>query len=301
MLTTINCKALFTRGVIMTKTITHKYLRNLLDNLSEENFDDFLIELQYSTLIVPVIEYSSVPIIEGKLPLFTDLHEFHKFNVEDEYRPVTHHFNDYLELLSEKTTEGFIINPDGERYIIPEDILNIMEPNYIFDQEYQVFTTREIRHVKESINNWDLNEFLKDKSNQGDLAALVEKLNRATLLTLLVSDEDFSSEAEDGVICPLQPIPKCLYEVGDKNYLLLFSREITTNSIPQDVYKYSEIVNFPLLVEFLLNDDLDGFILNVDEENITIPREHLRDFMKDFRMPLLDDYSMYVFTVPEGD
>ena len=176
-----------------------------------------------------------------------------------------------------------------------------MEPNYIFDQEYQVFTTREIRHIKDSINNRDLNEFLKDKSNHWDLAALVEKLNQATLLVLLVSDEDFSSEAEDGVICPLRPIPKCLYEVGDKNYLLLFSRGITSKSIPQDIYKYSEIVNFPLLVESLLNDDLDGFILNVDEENITIPREHLRDFMKGFKMPLLDDYSMYVFTVPEGD
>ena len=285
----------------MTLTITHKYLRNLLDNLSEENFDDFLIELLYSTLIVPVTEYNGVPIIEGKVPLFTDLHEFHKFNVEDEYQPVTHHFNDYLELLSEKTTEGFIINPDSERYIIPNDILNIIEPNYIFDHEYQVFTTREIRHIKDSINNRDLNEFLNDRSNHWDLTALVEKLNQATLLTLLVSDEDFSSEAEDGVICPLRPIPKCLYEVGDRNYLLLFSRGITTKSIPQDVYKYAEIVNFPLLMESLLNDDLDGFILNVDEENITIPREHLRDFMKDFRIPLLDDYNMYAFTVPEGD
>ena len=117
----------------MTLTITHKYLRNLFDNLSEENFDDFLIELQYSTLIVPVTEYGGVPIIEDKVPLFTDLHEFHKFNVGEEYQPVTHHFNRYLELLSEKTAEGFIINPDSERYIITEDILNIIEPNYIFD------------------------------------------------------------------------------------------------------------------------------------------------------------------------
>ena len=76
---------------------------------------------------------------------------------------------------------------------------------------------------------------------------------------------------------------------------------MTTDSISSDVYKYSQIVNFPLLVEELLNLDFDGFILNIDEENITIPRQYLRDFMKHFKIPLLDDYSMYAFPVPEGD
>ena len=285
----------------MTITITHKYLRNLLDNLSEENFDDFLIELQHSTLIVPATDYGVVPIVEDKIPLFTDLHEFYKFNNENEYMPVTHHFNYYLELIINRMAEGFIINPDSERYVISEEALNYIQPNYLFDQEYQVFTTNEIRQIKNSIDNRELNEFLSDKSNHWDLDTLVEKLNDATLLILLVSDEDYYKEAENGVISPFHVIPKCLYELGGKNYLLLFSREISSKSVTRDVYKYSQIVNFPLLVESLLNDDLDGIILNIDEENITVPREHLRNFMKDFRIPLLSDFSMYAFTVPEGD
>ena len=301
MLTTINCKALLPRGVNITITITHKYLRNLLDNLSEESFEDFLVELQYSTLIVPVTEYNAVPTVEGKIPLFTDLHEFHKFNDKNVFMPATHHFNYYLELIINGMTEGFIINPDSEGYAISKDILNHMEPNYVFDQEYQVFTTKEIRQIKDSIDNRELNEFLSDKSKHWDLDTLVEKLNDATLLVLLISDEDYSSEAENGVISPLEIIPKCLYEMADKNYLLLFSRGISPKAVSQDVYKYSQIVNFPLLVESVLNDDLDGIILNVDEENITIPRQHLRNFMKDFSIPLLCDFGMYAFTVNEGE
>ena len=89
--------------------------------------------------------------------------------------------------------------------------------------------------------------------------------------------------------------------MGDRNYLLIFSREVTSHSIPHNLFKYSQIVNFPLLVEEALNLDFDGFILNIDEENITIPRENLRNFMKGFNSPCLDYYGGYVFTVPEGE
>lgn len=286
----------------MTLTITHKYLRNLLDNLNEDNYDDFLVELQYSTLIVPVTDWNEVPVIEEKyLPLFTDLNEFDRFSSDGEYHPVDHDFNYYLELLIRNEAPGFVINPDSENFRFSDEILERIEPNYIFDQEYDVFTTNEIRKLKNSIKNDDLNDFLKDPSNRWDLDTLIEKVNHSLLLTLLISDEDYSYKAEGGVISPLEPIPKCIFEVGGKNYLLLFSRELTINSISDEVFMYSQLVNFPLLVESVLNHDLDGFILNVDEENITIPREKLRDFMKGFSMPLLSDFSMYSFTVEEEE
>ena len=286
----------------MDLTITHKYLRNLLDNLNDENYDDLLVELQFSTLIVPVSEYNGVPIVDNKyLPLFTDFHEFDRFNQDNEYMPIDHEFNYYLHLLKDRKVKGFVINPNSENYKFTREILKDLMPNHIFDQEYQVFTVNEIRQIKNSINNDDLNEYLKDSSNHWDLDTLVKKINRATLLTLLVSDVDYSPKAEGGVIPIMEIIPRCLYEKGGKMYLLLFSRKVTLDSIYDDVFKYSKIVNFPLLVEAVLNHDIDGFILNIDEENITIPRENLRNFMKDFKMPLLDDYSMYAFIIEDGD
>lgn len=290
----------------MTLTITHKYLRNLLDNFSEENFDDFLVEMQYSTLIIPTNDFGGVPLIEFRkekyVPLFTGMNEFNKFRNHDEFTAVDHEFNFYLELLSDRSIPGYVINPDSEKFLITDTILEHIKPNYIFEQEYQPFTTNEIRRIKNSIDNRQLDEFLKDESNRYDLNSLMKELEKSTLLTLLISPEDYNGEAEDGVICRIDKIPKCLYGIWDKYYILIFSREPTKEMFPDDAFfKYTQIVNLPLLIREVLNFDFDGFILNVNEENIIIPRDHLRDYMKDFSCPVLDDYGMYAFTIPEGE
>ena len=138
----------------MSLTITHKYLRNFLDNLSEENFEDFLMELQFSTLIVPVNEFDGVPVItfnkEEYVPLFTDLNEFNKLKNHEEFTVADHEFNYYLELLSSKSIPRFVINPDSEKFPIDGKILEVMQTNYIFEQDYQPFTTNEIRRIKNS-------------------------------------------------------------------------------------------------------------------------------------------------------
>lgn len=290
----------------MNQTITHKYLRYILDNLSEENFSDLLMELQYSTLIIPANEYDGIPIVEFNkepyIPLFTDIYEFEKFKNEEDFMVVDNDFNVYLEMLGCEDFSGFVINPDSEKFPIKKEILKHMKPDYIFEQDYEPFTTNEIRRLKASIDNRGLNDFLKDESNRYNLYCLMKMLEKSTLLTLLMSHKDYSHEAEDGVIFSIEKIPKCLYGVWDKNYILLFSREPTRDTIPDDsVFKYTQIVNLPLLIRDVLNHDLDGFILNVDKENIIISREHLRDYMKDFRCPVLDDYGMYAFTIQEGE
>lgn len=290
----------------MNQTITHKYLRHILDNLSEENFNDLLVELQYSTLIIAANEHDGIPIVEFNkepyIPLFTDIHEFEKFKNEEDFMAVDNDFNVYLEMLACEEFPGFVINPDSEKFPLKKEILKHMKPDYIFEQDYEPFTTNEIRKFKNSIDNTELNDFLKDESNRYNLYCLMKMLEKSTLLTLLMSHKDYSHEAEDGVIFSIEKIPKCLYGVWDKNYILLFSREPTRDTIPDDsVFKYTQIVNLPLLIRDVLNHDLDGFILNVDKENIIISREHLRDYMKDFRCPVLDDYGMYAFTIQEGE
>ena len=287
----------------MKPTITHKYLREILDNLNEDNFDDLLIELQFSTLLIPISGKVGVPATNfdnrNFVPLFTDVHEFNKFDVKNEFEKAFFDFNFYLELLKSDDSLAFAINPNSECFPITSDLLKNMEPNYIFEQEYRPFTINEIRKIKNSIENIELNEFLADKSNLWDLEELINRLYGSDLLMLLVSDEDFRDKAEDSVIpLSMTKIPKCLYGMGDKNYILLFSHDVTEDPLNDPrVFKYTGLVNFPLLIEEALKHDFDGFILNVDTDNIVIPREHLRNFMKGFSSPILDDYSMYAFTV----
>ena len=258
-----------------------------------------MMELKYSTLIAPAGD--EVPLTENRcIPLFADIYEFNKFNTEDKYRHVSHEFNDYLEILGiSDRIHGFMINPDSEKFTLSREFLEGMDTDYTFDQDYQPFTAREIRKLKNSINNTELDDFIKDETLIWDLERLVRLLNDSLLLTLLISKD--GQEVENGVIPIFHTIPKCLHEVGGRNYLLLFSREVTTDFIEKDTHGYSQIVNFPLAVKEALNNDLDGFILNINDENITVPRESLRDFMKDFRCPCIDDYSRYAFTIEESE
>ena len=107
----------------MNLTITHKHLRNILDNLNEDNHDDLLMELKFSTLIAPAGD--NVSYLEGRhIQLFTDIYEFDKFNRNHECRPVSHEFNDYLKMMKSKLVPGFILNPDSENFMISKDILD---------------------------------------------------------------------------------------------------------------------------------------------------------------------------------
>jgi hypothetical protein len=129
----------------------------------------------------------------------------------------------------------------------------------------------------------------------------MNELRKSTLLTLSVSEKDLNGKAEDGVISfPLTcQIRECIYETDQGKYLLLFSENPSEDPLKDEsTFRYAQLVNFPLLVRKALNDDLDGFILNPSNENITIPRGNLRNFMKGFDCPVLDDYSMYAFTIP---
>lgn len=84
--------------------------------------------------------------------------------------------------------------------------------------------------------------------------------------------------------------------LDNSKYSLIFTdKEEYEKAFPGEV-SYLDI-EFSRLKNALNGIGLDGFILNVDTDNIVIPREHLRNFMKGFASPILDDYSMYAFTV----
>lgn len=119
-----------------------------------------------------------------------------------------------------------------------------MQTNYIFEQYYPPFITNEIRRIKNSIDNHNLNEFLKDESNRYDLNNIMKKLEKSTLLTLLMSYKNYNDKAEDGVIYSIEKIPKCLYGVWDKSYILLFSRDPAKDTIlDESIFSYSQLVN----------------------------------------------------------
>lgn len=293
----------------MTRTITHKNLKRQLDIFEKtKEMDDLLAELQFSTLLLPMdIENGtfSFPLLETEekmyAPVFTDIYEYNKIDFPEDFTLIPYEFDFYLTLLDEKI-DGIVIDAEGERFPLIKEFQNIIKPNHVFDYDPQVFTLNEIKQMKDSVNNEELEEFLKDESNWWDYEGLMELLLKSDLFTVVLSEEDISSKAENGVISlhDGEILPTALMAKATEQYVLIYTKEDEVMFKNNPMHPYLQIVNLPELINRLLLDDLDGIILNENSQNITIPRKFLLNFMKDFKSPNVDKYDDYAFVLDEN-
>ena len=276
----------------MPTAVTNRFLRKELDNYENtKDMENVYGELKYSTLIIPDNGKDFVKInVDGKelIPIFTDIHEYQKQNLDVDFRPQAYYFNFYLELLQDGCN-GFVINPKSERFIITREILNVMDTDYMFHLDYEPFTFKEIIEIYDSIDNSELHEFMKD--NRWDLMGLMEMLLKSDLLTLINSEKPLEEIDDTGVY-------DCIGEISFQsieNYALIFSKPLIGHNYRNS---YSQLVNLPLFIDDALKNDLSGILLN---NSLVIPRKVLIDFMKNFNCPCLDDYSFFAFSLGDKD
>jgi hypothetical protein len=120
------------------------------------------------------------------------------------------------------------------------------------------YTASELKSLRDSIDNGHLEEFIKNSSNIGRYEELFSEISDSTLLTLMVSRDDLDFMAEDGVISMVETDPKgflYLDELGGK-YATVYTSEDKIANVTTDLNKYSQLVNFSQLTNFILNDDL---------------------------------------------
>ena len=167
------------------------------------------------------------------------------------------------------------------------------------DYDPQVFTMKEIRRIRDSADNMGLEDFLKDKSNHWDYESLMDHLLKSDVFCVAISEDDLSGMAQDGVISMhgIGRLPLATSSRPGETYALLYSSENEIWPKNNPVYPYSQLANLPELINRVLLDDLDGIILNENSHNITIPRDFLRDFFKDFSCPNIDKYDDYAFVL----
>ena len=293
----------------MTRTITHKNLKRQLDIFEKtEEMDDLLAELQFSTLLLPIDiknDTFSFPLLETEdkkyAPVFTDIYEYNKINFPEDFTLIPYEFDFYLTLLDEKI-DGILLDAEGERFPLIKEFQYIIKPNHIFDYDPQVFASNEIKQMKDSVNNEELEEFLKDESNWWDYEGLMELLLKSDLFTVVLSEKDISYKAKNGVISlhDGEILPTALIAKITERYVLVYTKEDEVMYKNNPMHPYLQIVNLPELINRLLLDDLDGIILNENSQNITIPREFLLNFLKDFKTPNVDKYDDYAFVLDEN-
>ena len=267
----------------------HKHLRVVIEDIYLNNneltkeLDLRLInEFRYSNLYIPAKRQDftlNFIIYEDEglrlTPLFTDPDEFKKFFTDTEdIQLMQNSFELYQNILKTGDLDGYILNPATEKYVFTRefilDIKNVPKTNFYTTNTY---SKEEIRQLKNA-SNPDLESFISNPANIGDYEALFERLSRSTLLTLMVSDADLTSMAKDGIISMMDsgPLAQMHTDNVGGTYATIFSSEEKLKHVKTDKFKYSQVINLAMLVNFVLTEDMDGIILNLDTDNVLIPR-----------------------------
>lgn len=296
----------------------HKHLRVVLEDIYLNNNEltkelalRLINEFRYSNLYIPAKREDftlNFIIYEDEsqrlTPLFTDPDEFNKFfNNVDDIELMQNSFELYQNILKTTDLDGFILNPASEKYVFDEefvlDIKNIPKTNFYSTNTYSKEEIKELKYSK----NPDLEEFINNPSNVGDYEALFEILANSTLLTLMISDVDLTDKADNGIISMMDSGP--LAQMYSDNiggvYATIFSSEDKLKLVQTDKFKYSQVINLAMLVNFVLSEDMDGIILNPESDNVLIPRVTLLRYSLGFEKfandEKLGNSIYYMFTL----
>lgn len=271
----------------------HKHLRVVIEDIYANNnqlTEDLTLrlihEFRYSNLYIPAkrddftLNFIIFEDDNGlKLtPLFTDPDEFNKFfKDEDNVELMQNSFELYQNILKTSDIEGYILNPATEKYVFSKEFIlnikNIPKTNFYSTNTY---TVDELRNLKDSKND-ELESFISNPQNIGDYEGLFEKLAASNLLTMMVSDVDLSSKAKDGVISMMDsgPLAQMFTDNVGGVYATIFSSEDKIREVETSEFKYSQVVNLAMLVNFVLSEDMEGIVLNPQSDDVLITRSTL--------------------------
>ena len=163
--------------------VTHEYLKkhireyvNKGDDISDETFKKIFEEIKHSRLIVAGnlsgddISIATVKTPKGRVGLlFTDMDEYRKVFPDFEVEAHVHLFSVYKEFIEISEMAGYFINVAGEPFVLPREIIEMFEeipvPDHCDDVAY---TSKELKQLKDFIDNCELEEFIKNPQNAYD-------------------------------------------------------------------------------------------------------------------------------------
>ena len=172
-------------------------------------------------------------------------------------------------------------------------------------------TTITNEYLRKEFNNFELNE---------DLGNLIEELKYSTLIVPIDNENEgcimvsMNDEEYIPIFTDIHEYQKVNFnesvhpEAFDFNFYLEilkagalgfivnieFSSKDKINPPHRNINFYTQLVNLPLFIDFILKKDLAGIKLN---DEIVISRDFLLEFMKDFSTPNVDNYDDYLFTI----
>lgn len=279
-------------------SLTNNHLLDVCEHLNlylekEEATDDllisFLCELYVSNLIVPAIVedekfiFENITLDDDKsyLPLFTDIAQYARHEVEaNNSMPLVHDFEIYDEIIKKSNLDGILINMDSDCIKIPKDIIAdlIAKDAVRYDEDTEPYTVDEIMEIYDNISNDDLVEFLKSEEITSD--ELFAHLSKSCLLNVVFSDDPLDEYLKDGVIMAddVDGFDLCTVQEEGINFAAVFtSKESVQKALNKDadITYYGQVTILSELFDFVLENDMDGVIIDPNSTNFIIKREEL--------------------------
>ncbi len=266
----------------------HKHLRVVIEDiyandnrLNEDLALKLVNEFRYSNLYIAArkendtLNFITYEYNDMKLTaLFTDHDEFRKFHHEEDIQLLQNSFELYQNILKTTDFDGYILNPASERYLFTKEfiltITNIPKTNFYTTDAY---SAGELLDIYRNVDNRYLEEYISNPKNVGDYEMLFERLANSTILTLMVSDMEFDNDIID--LREIGPVAGMYTDKVGGIYVTIFSSTDRIRHVNTSKFKYAQLVNLAMLVNYVLVEDLDGIVLNPDSDNVLIPRSVL--------------------------
>ena len=244
----------------------HKHLRVVIEdiyangNRLNENLALKLVnEFRYSNLYIAArkendtLNFITYEYNDMKLTaLFTDHDEFRKFHHEDDIQLLQNSFELYQNILKTTDFDGYILNPASERYLFTKEfiltITNIPKTNFYTTDAY---SAGELLDIYRNVDNRYLEEYISNPKNVGDYEMLFERLANSTILTLMVSDMEFDNDIID--LREIGPVAGMYTDKVGGIYVTIFSSTDRIRHVNTSKFKYAQLVNLAMLVNYLYN------------------------------------------------
>lgn len=264
---------------------------------------NLLGELKVSKLLAPVVAEEDRFILDqvsvdskSYLPLYTNMDEFRKHTDSDIILGFP--FRDYLDIVCEEDLEGIAINYESDCLTFDIEFLKQISgdaPLNVTDNG-EAYPAGRLREIFESATDADF----YDNFSREDIFAL---LSNTTILNIVYSEESLDEMLEDGILDgdKVGEFKLCTLEDGDIHLVPVFtSKESLKNSLTDDgMHYYGQITRMSNLIDYILENDLDGFIINPNGDEKYIHRDDLLTQAKGIELIVedsrFDDAPRYAF------
>ena len=273
----------------------------------EDMYINLLLELKVSNLFIPIVfdgENVSFPHIEVDdgtklLPLFTSEEELKKYSTDFDW--LANEIAYYIALINDLDFDGILIDLASDEFCIEKEIINRISVPDLTPQD-RGFSPQELKELALAQTNEGLKDFIRNPSNFNNFDELSELLESSCLLNAVVSEEDLSCFAKNGIINRQDASTFTLFttESGRDFYGTVYTDidEVIRFHEKLEYYYYAQVTNKYIVFNFLLSHDFEGLIINPGSDEYFVPRQVLlRLLNEDLISPDLENATAYAFII----